>query len=180
MKRSNTDSVPFDPVVFEDPVALDTEWTRIEGIGTSFTTHKIKNINKLKIEFHASSTKRLSNFVVIGFGLMILVYGQSGPNPMISSIIGSAIIGLGVYEISNSKTIIAFNKETGYYQKRLKNDIKDSAHLKEIHAIQILPKYHYWEDKDDGTTEYYSYELNLIYHDGTRKNSITSQCLDID
>lgn len=63
----------FDPAIFGDSVAEQTDWTPAKKGGTNFRTHELIRVGPLRFEFRASIVAKLfySLFLLAGIGLII-------------------------------------------------------------------------------------------------------------
>jgi hypothetical protein len=167
----------FDPAAFADPVATKTQWTPLVSGGASFRTHKLHRASETRWEFRAGAGTLLfcGVFAVVGFA--VLSYGTSVVDEGKWFLIpfGAVFATGGILMWHFMAAPVVFDKDRGYFCKGRKKPerqidpsvLKHHVPLKEIHALQILSEY-VRSDK----SSYYSYELNLILKDGTRKNVI--------
>ncbi|WP_340104925.1 hypothetical protein [Rhodohalobacter sp. 8-1] len=183
---TNTASqVSFDPTRFDDPLATSIRWTPIESGGSNFRTHKFYTDGANQVGFKATLSAKLFSgiFILVGLGVAVGLTGsqlQSG-FPILSMdvlfplIFGLIFFGVGLYMFRSYAKPIIFDKMTGYHWKgwekpdRYRGDqkIPGSVKLDDIHALQIVSEYIRGDKKN-----YYSYELNLVTHDGQRHNVI--------
>lgn len=175
----------FDPSRFNDPIAMQTEWRPLRSGGSNFKTHKLVEVNYHRLEFKATAFARIfcMIFLLVGlavfffFGLKTIDRQEFSLQiedmfPLIFGLI-FAIVG-GVLLYFSTKPIV-FDKTYGFYWKGRKEPShtydqgvkKTSAPLSDIHALQIIS-----ERVSSSKSTYYSYELNLILHDGNRLNVI--------
>lgn len=61
----------FDPSRFNDPLALQVEWTPRKSGGANFRTHKLVQVDFNRIEFRATLVAKFfySIFLLVGVGL---------------------------------------------------------------------------------------------------------------
>lgn len=170
----------FDPSQFNDPVAVQTEWTPLKGGGTNFRTHNLIKVSDRKMEFSPSTGTRLFSGFLMGFGLSIPVYHHQVQGVVDASygpFLGAAIawgfgglffwVGLRFWMRLKGKCV--FDKSTG----RFLNDGQDYrvVSLDELHAIQLIRERMTSSDSSVGSSSrssFTSYELNLVLHDGRR------------
>lgn len=185
LKNLGTRGPAFDPARFNDPIAMQTEWRPLRSGGSNFKTHKLVEVNYHRLEFKATVFARIfcMIFLLVGlavfffFGLKTIDWQEFSVQiedifPLIFGLI-FAIVG-GVLLYFSTKPIV-FDKTYGYYWKGRKEPSqtydqsvkKTSAPLSDIHALQIIS-----ERVSSSKSTYYSYELNLILHDGSRLNVI--------
>lgn len=175
----------FDPSVFNDSVAEETEWTPLKRGGTNFRTHSLMEIDYNRLQYKISPGMMIFSLVFIAIGIgsawfisLRLGVQYSGfliethwPVLLFGGIFTTA--GLGML-YSGSKPIV-FDKISGFYWKGRKEpnismreeDLKNACRLSSIHAIQIVR-----ERVRSNKSTYYSYEINLVKKDGSRLNVI--------
>jgi len=176
---------PFDASVFDDPLALQTDWMPLKGGGSNFRTHNLVSENYNRTAFKASlGAKAFSSvFILVGLGLpsfQIYSVFQNGSAlfegdflPLL--LFGSIFSVAGALLFYSYAKPVVFDKTNGFFWKGWKapditsveNPDKHSARLSSIHAIQIISEYVRGDKKS-----YYSYELNLILKNGSRLNVI--------
>jgi hypothetical protein len=174
---------PIDPKQFGDPLALTTEWTPASRGGSNFRTHKLIQIDSLRVEFHASAAAKVF-YTIFGLaGLAFMVAFSAGHRgvrafsvdaivPFLAGLIFATAGGAMMY---TGTTPIVFDKATGYFWKGRKSpqDVPDVQSLKkcvqlvQIHALQLVSEY-----VRSGKSSYYSYELNLVLEDASRMTVI--------
>jgi len=175
----------FDASRFNDPMALQIEWTPAKPGGSSFRTHKLVKDGYNIIRFEPTIGARIFSgiFVITGVGVMILgafgIFSETGSAAVSDFLFfipfGLIFAGAGGFIYYKYSKPIVFDKLTGNYWKGFKepdhnvviSPDKNSCRLSDIHAIQLLSEY----IKSDKSS-YYSYELNLVLNDGTRLNVI--------
>jgi len=176
----------IDPIRFDDPVAMLTDWGPLKGGGTNFRTHALVEVDPEKVAFRATWGAKSLFLVFLFVGVMALVWAgtlwwqfivDSVPlgGPMFVSVFGSAFTLVGAWLYRSGTTPIVFDKRTGFFWKGRVSpeetfnsaNLKDATRLESIHAIQLLSEY-CRSDK----SSYYSYELNLILKEGERLNVI--------
>lgn len=196
--KSMVSEEPIDPSRFEDPIASKTEWEPLVEGGTSFKTHSLKADSAYKIEYIPTKGAMAVCYIFIGMGLLslILFLGQTIKNgglgmnadtimPILFFVIFS---GVGGFMRNQMKKPIVFDKNIGFYWKGYKApsevfnhaEIKDCLELKQIYAFQLLSERCSSSSSDGESSSYYSYELNIVTHDGSRFNVIDhGKVLDI-
>jgi hypothetical protein len=182
---------PFDPSMFNDPVAIKTSWSPLKGGGANFCTHKLTEVGVHRLEFKASMGAKLFYliffFVGVGvLGLYIFMSLEKGLSnfelkgtPML--LLGGAFATVGGCLYYFGTKPIVFDKHSGHFWKGRRNpehvinhdSIKTLAKLDDIHAFQLISE-HCSGDK----SSYFSYELNLIRKDSTRINVVDHGKLD--
>jgi hypothetical protein len=180
-----SESSTFDASRFNDPIAMQTEWTPLKSGGSNFRTHKLVRINNDRIEFKASWGAKLfyGIFILAGFGAMIAFSYQkigSGDFGMNIESLFPLLIGLG-FSIAGGAMLyfgtipIVFDKRFKSFWKGRKSpnmvydkeELKAFIKLEDIHAIQLISEY-----ISGKKSSYYSYELNLVLKDASRINVI--------
>ena len=168
---------------FDDPVALQTEWTPAKGGGTNFRTHRMVRVNAGRMEFRPTKGAVAFSmiFLLVGLGLVggigfaKLSSGTLDTETLIPMGIGLVFALVGGALLHFAVKPIVFDKRNEYFWKGRKapdavfdkNAIKHWAELDDIHALQIVSEY-VRGDK----SSYHSYELNLVLRDGRRINVV--------
>lgn len=180
-----TERKSFDPSRFNDPIAMQTQWTPAKRGGTNFRTHKLVEVDINRLEFKASVGAKIycSIFLFVGIAIMIIFFVveiASGiftldPEMIFPLVMGLvfAVVGGGLFYYVT--TPIVFDKYKGSFWRGRKgpDDVSDRRELKHytelenIHALQLLSEY-----CSGNKSSYYSYELNLVLKDGSRINVI--------
>jgi hypothetical protein len=177
-KLVGENTVPqFDPAAFGDPVATSTQWTPLASGGANFRTHKLYQASVTRWEFRAGIGALLFCGVFAVIGMVVLIIGAFKVNEgeWMLVLFGAIFATAGILMWYFMTAPVVFDKDRGYYCKGRKKPerqidpslLKNYAPLREIHALQILSEY----VKGDKSS-YYSYELNLILKDGTRRNVV--------
>jgi len=127
-------------------------------------------------------------FALVGFGMLgFVIYQeyQSGfalQTDFLFLVIGGIIFSaVGIILGYLGTKPIVFDREYGFYWKGRKKPNRDIEYshpelftpLNDIHALQILSEY-----IKGNKSSYYSYELNLIFRDGSRANVVDHGNLD--
>lgn len=179
-----TDRKTFDPARFNDPIALQIQWTPAKSGGTNFRTHKLVEVDINRVEFKASVAAKLfcSIFMFVGIATMIIFFVvelSSGKITLDSEMIFPLVMGLVFAVVGGSlfyyvTTPIVFDKYKGSFWRDRKGpddvgdrrELKHYTELENIHALQLLSEF------CSGKSSYYSYELNLVLKDGRRINVV--------
>lgn len=185
IKEAGRQIETFDASGFEDPLALQTDWSPLKGGGSNFRTHNLVSENYNRTAFKASLGAKLfsSVFILVGLGLpssQIYLAFQNGraffDGDFLSMLLFGtvfSIVGAALF-YSYAKPVV-FDKTNGFFWKGWKapdiasveNPGSHSTRISNIHALQIISEY-VRGDK----SSYYSYELNLVLKDGSRLNVI--------
>jgi hypothetical protein len=190
----------FDPSLFGDPIAMQTDWTPANSGGANFRTHKLVNVNSRRLEFRATIGAKLFFLSVLLFGMIFLLIGVgillgfvyqflSGglsfdiETEIIPLLFGGLIFSLfglifsffGGYLLYDGITPIVFDKQKGFFWKGRKSpdevfDKKILPYFAKLEDIHALQLISKHCSKNDGS--YYSYELNLVLENGKRINVV--------
>lgn len=185
LKKVSRKQPVFDPSVFNDSIALETQWTPLKGGGSNFQTHNLITVNYTRVEFKSTPGAKMFSFVFMAFGVGIPAWigyntvhktGQLSQSGMLFIVLfGLLFFGIGSYLFYRFAKPVIFDRTKGMYWKGWKapkgylaqDSIKEGSSIGNIHALQILAEF-VRSDK----SSYYSYELNLVLKDGSRMNVI--------
>lgn len=178
---------PFNPTTIDDPIAQQCSWRPAKGGGTNMGTHRLKESDSSRLEFKVNPGALIfpGVFAVVGFGVLIGM-GVSGivKGDLIEMGMGVLFGGIfalvGVLIMRNWSTPRIFDFSLGCYWKGRKapnpygNEWpKDSCRISDIHALQLLKERCTSSSSSSGhRSTYYSYEINLVFHDGQRLNVV--------
>ncbi len=172
----------FDPAQFNDPLAERIEWGPAKGGGTNVGTHSLREVSHERVQFKVNLLALLfpGIFMVVGIAALIgLTVGAINSGQYIlllfAFVFGGVFTSVGFFIWRSWTTPRVFDKRLGYYWRGRKEPIpgmrdgnpKDMCKLEDVHAIQLLREY-----CRGNKSSYYSYELNLVLHDGTRINVV--------
>ncbi len=173
----------FDPSMFGDPVAEQTDWMPAKRGGANFRTRKLVMVTPNRIEFRASLAAKIffGSFLLGGMGFAVGVsvshYSTGSfplnPDTLVPLIAGIGFAVVGGFLLYFGTAPIVFDKSRGFFWKGRKardgvfhsDSTKDFAGLEDVHALQLLSEYCRGSKRS-----YYSYELNLVLRDGRRIN----------
>lgn len=132
----------LDPLRFDDPVALRTNWTPVVHGGNNFCTHRLQ----LKSGLTSSSVTFRTTPAMVAFCLVFLVGGvgvavsmlvMSAETAMAISpgiLVALAVAGGGVLMLKRARAHEAsFDRTSGQCRVRAKN-----YSISEVHALQLL------------------------------------------
>jgi hypothetical protein len=175
----------FDPSVFDDPVALQTEWVPAASGGASFGTHRLIQSSANRIEFAPTLAAKLFYLLFFAIGSAMFIFhlnririaqaGLSEQDTLVPILVGAvfAVVGACLYWFVSTPRIFD-QRFAAYWRGRraptpmeLVERGNSSAPLSSIHALQLLSEY-----VSGSKNSYYSYELNLILSDGNRINVV--------
>lgn len=177
--------VDVDPTIFNDPLAMTTEWGPAKKGGASFKTHNIFQKFPGVIEFRAGFGAKLFFLVFMAVGVGALLFGliptiekgNLGLNEDTLVSLGLMVFfgGTGLLLHYFGTSPIVFDRNRGYFWKGRKDPqkefdktkIKSFTELSEVYAIQLISEFVRGDKKS-----YYSYELNLVLKDGNRLNVV--------
>jgi hypothetical protein len=188
LKRLTVEPVGFDPSGLDDPLALRIEWSPARGGGASFRTHKLVQVDPMRLEFRASGGALVfyAVFLLMGIGVLVgfSIASSSGaltadgswtPAFLLPMAVGLVFTVAGGSMLYFGAAPIVFDKRRGEfwkgrtapYEVTRRDDLKHYAALEQIHALQLVSEYCRSSD-----SSYYSYELNLVLEDGSRINVV--------
>ena len=170
----------IDTARFEDPIADETEWTSLAGIGASFRTHKLVSAGSKRIEFRASMGTRLLFLTLLLAGLaatttFISKWGSKGAESFAADrgliIFGLLFTSVGSVMYYLLTAPIVFDKPVGFFWRGRKSPervsdistIKHLAQLDAIHALQLVSSR--WSNERGS---WRVYEVNLVLGNGNR------------
>ena len=175
---NNRDS--FFPSQFNDPLALEVDWTPARSGGANFQTRKLVKVDPNRIVFRSTITALVFSliFLLLGSGMLIAFAVQILKTNEFSfemETIGLLFAGC-VFALAGGLLLylysvpIVFDKRKGCFWKGKNPDRvgdrrtrKNYADLKQIHALQLISEY-----VRGNKSSYYSYELNLVLKNGKR------------
>jgi hypothetical protein len=180
LQRLVRQPIPVDPSRFGDPHALRTEWTPLEAGGSSFRTHRLRQVDAGRAEFRAAPAARLfyGIFVLMGAGFPIGIIASqtfssglsAGPWMLFPVVGGAVFMAIGATLMYRATAPVVFDGARGLFWKgRTEPDQlglppqNNWARFGDIHALQLIS-----EHVTGGESSYYSYELNLVLEDGRR------------
>ncbi len=166
----------------DDPIAAETDWSAAASGGTNFRTHRLVQLSPVRAEFRLAFGAMLFCWIfcvlglgAIGFGLATLLGAiPKGPPWWLITPIGLvfASVGVGMWW-SMARPRVFDMQDLWYWRGKRPTDrdaveaCKHAAPLDRVHAIQIISEHCRGND-----SSYYSYEVNLVLHDGSRVNVI--------
>ena len=179
----------FDPSKFDDPVAMQIDWTPTKLGGKSFRSHKLVEPNSERLEFRLTTRAKLSSlmFLVVGFLVVVAYFCEvlfggwqvDGDNLCLLGF-GLVIMIVGGSVLYFCSAPIVFDRRRGFFWIGRKNPehvfnkgtLKHFAELEQIHALQLISKLVVTGSQLD-YSRYFSYELNLVLEDGKRINVLS-------
>ncbi|WP_298350423.1 hypothetical protein [uncultured Dokdonia sp.] len=177
-----TKTTAFDPGVFNDELASKVSWSPKAGGGANFKTKSLVKISDSELQYKASSFGKIFGALFIIFPIVFILVGTTTliktgfkVEALIFVLIPLIFIGVGIFIIKKFNSTITFNKSSGYFHKSKKKEVtslavQENAHnfkLDTIKALQILP-----ERVRGDKSSYTSYEINLVFEDGSRYNIV--------
>jgi len=173
--------VPDDVLVSVDAhTDITTEWSPLIKRGANFCTSKFVQIdaNTMKSKAAAGAILFFSFFLIIPSGILAGILGSPRNSiPILLIIVLSIMILVGITGLYSTTRPVIFDKNKGVFisgraktdNTEIPNHSKKSALLDDIHALQLLSSFN---PGSSNSRPYYSYELNLVLHDGERINVI--------
>ncbi|EAQ40133.1 hypothetical protein MED134_05249 [Dokdonia sp. MED134] len=177
-----TKTTAFDPGVFNDELASKVSWSPEAGGGANFKTKSLVKISDSELQYKASSFGKIFGALFIIFPIVFILVGTTTiiktgfkVEALIFVLIPLIFIGVGIFIIKKFNSTITFNKSSGYFHRSKKKEVtsltvQEDAHnykLDTIKALQILP-----ERVRGNKSSYTSYEINLVFEDGSRYNIV--------
>lgn len=174
----------FDVSKFNDDVALKTEWIPLKGGGKNFGSHQLKKIDNNRVEFKSSAAGKIFSLVFLIAGAYLAYSGFSKlevpldqifeSNGWLPILAGLVFFFMGTSFFSRLSIPIIFDKSKGMFWKGRKapeRNLKgnNAKNLSDIHALQILRES---VRSSSNQKSYKSFELNLVFKDGSRMNVV--------
>ena len=168
----------------DDPVASKVSWSPAKPGGANFKAHHMDAVdNKLIVRRSGKAKAFASIFIVPGFGAVLI----GAPWAFIAGnfllgifaiVWGGLFGGMGWFLFQEKQFV--FDKQSGVYYRgkafvhnaaaRSKDQgSKNQGKLSRIHAIQLLSE-RITSSGDEGSSNYLSYELNLVFENAERIN----------
>lgn len=183
----------IDPAVFDDPVALKTEWSPVKGGGSNFRTHALRLTPEGRAVFRptAGFLAFCGLFLFVGLAIdiavtvAILKAGKSllSAEWLMPVGIGSVFAVVGGCLLAFGAQPVVFDKQAGSVWTGWREPRQNFEHgseksgilcaLDDVHAVQIVSEY-----LRGNKSSYTSYELNLVRVDGTRINVVDHGDID--
>ncbi|HEX2945190.1 MAG TPA: hypothetical protein VHT96_04470 [Clostridia bacterium] len=155
----------INPMMFNDPLALKTDWKQCNMLGSNFCSEKLVRTEPNRAEFRSTNGVLAMYIGFIAVGSAILILSKLSSIEAILFGLMFILIGAGLILFANKHTV--FDKTTSSFFKGRKKAEKASAILSNIHAIQLIAKI------VRGKKIYYCYELNLVLNNAERINIIS-------
>jgi hypothetical protein len=164
-----------------DPVALKISWDPLKPGGSNFKSQKM-SVNKDSIVIEKSASAILFSLIFTVPGALGVFVGSPyfflkgeifGGIFMI--IWGTLFGAAGVFLLKSDKKV-TFDKKSGSYYRGKElirisvNNIEQQGKLEDIYSIQLISERIQSSSSDGGSSNFRSYELNLIFKDGARVN----------
>ena len=150
--RRSSPAVP-DPALFNDPLALETDWVPLTSRGASFRTTTL-TANGARLTYRQSAG-------LWAFGLLfVLVGGASVVDGGSWRLLGFLFVAVGLFVLwPRTRSFDGHEHECRLGRRVIP--------FGEIHALQIIGKQVHGDEMT-----YRSYELNLVLRDGSRANVV--------
>lgn len=175
-------SVP--PSHFNDPIALETEWTGYPGGGQDY---RLRKVSSTRWEFHRSGSLVLwvVLLIIVGLGILIIpayhlparLSEVGNPNFLVPVLMSVFFITTALLILGGSSKRLVFDKECGclFKARGSANVGVGSSHpesrweLDRIHALQLIAR-HYIDPDATIRSKTTVYETNLVLVDASRLN----------
>ncbi|HQO10025.1 MAG TPA: hypothetical protein PLK90_04095 [Clostridiales bacterium] len=187
MKKKET--ALFDASVFNDPAAIETEWTPVSRGGSNFKTHNLVNKELSRLEFRAGAGMTVFLSVFMFFGIIFasvptfFILSEGGNESWVAAfpvLFGLFFASIGFIAYRSGAKPIVFDKSTGLFWKSwtepnlmLNQTYQNYTRLADIRALQII-----LEHVRGNKSSYTSYELNLVMKDRSRINVVDHGNID--
>jgi len=165
----------------DDPVAQKVKWEPAKGGGSNFKTQELEE-SPLLYKIVPTNSAKLFSLVFLIPGLAALFIGcpymfyLGNVFPALFLIVWGAMFSAVGYFMIKSNITATFDKSSGRYvigkvnQNKPQKGRMESGWLQDIHAIQLLSERIRSSSSSGGSSQYTSYELNLVFKDGERLN----------
>jgi len=159
----------IDPIIFNDPVALRTEWKPLVMGGSNVRTHEAIQVYGNRIEFKNTFIMKAIPIILLVIAFIILYFGKLSEmihtrNFSLDQFTAQAMIEergliwaapviiflfIALLSLIHTRKAIIFDKTFGYYWKGSRGsgpgfnpaNQKQSVKLDEIHALQIIAEF---------------------------------------
>jgi hypothetical protein len=152
------------PEIFNDPLALETQWKQCNMTGANFCTEKLVRLDPNRMEFCSTKGVLALYSACILMGIAILVASKLSSLELI--LFGTVFILLGAFLILFTNKHTVFDKSTLSFFKE-KKKAEQPGDINNIHAIQLITKI------IRGKKRYFCYELNLVMNNAERVNIVS-------
>ncbi len=159
----------FDPASLGDPVATKTAWTPLRKGGTNVCLHRLSHPGPDRLGFRPTFLGVLGPLLIMGIGAGVMGAIPSLPVAgahYLFAFFAMVLIGPGAFLFG--ARMMLWTLQPRVFDRRqgvLSRGWSASIDLATIHALQIIT-----EVCTSKSTQYFSYELNLVLADGKRVN----------
>jgi len=177
LKASNTNALDISR--FEDDVAEATEWVPLNTASANFNVYKLVSVTPNLLQYRATLGAKLFAGVFMTAGTAFLIallvsrhkYSLEDIIPLLICI-GFVVAGAWMlYSLSTPKL---FDLRARHYLNG-RNHNKSIVPFNDMHALQLIPNSVYGSDGSD----FYNYQLNLVFSSGERINICYYNTLEI-
>ena len=158
-EKQAREAAPVNPVVFNDPIAMNTQWIPLVPGGSNFGTHRLVELDATRLAMKKSVGLYLFGTLFLTVGMTVIVVGAFN-GAWLASLFGLPFAAAGAFVILPQS--ILFDGSSRQFSTR-KRQVAFSA----IHAVQVVKEHVSGEDSN-----FWSYELNLVLKDGERINVV--------
>lgn len=155
----------INPDLFNDPLALKTDWKQCNMLGSNFCSEKLVRTDPNRVEFRRTKGVLAMYIGFIAVGAAILILSKLSSVEAILFGLMFILIGAGLILFADKHTV--FDKTTSSFSKGRRKAEQASCDISSIHAIQLIAKI------VRGKKSYYCYELNLVLNNVERINIIS-------
>lgn len=170
---------PVDPVQFNDPVALQTEWKAVRTSRSGASSNKLIQKDANLLAYKPSLMGRIMGiiFALAGSSVIAVYFSLTDDQAIVLLVVGLIFAAAGVLIFFQASTPVAFDKSIGMFYKGRKQqkladaaDTKHTARFSDIHAIQMISRLESTSSNNNNTpTRFYTvFDMNLVRHDGER------------
>ncbi|MCB0639091.1 MAG: hypothetical protein KDC54_20820 [Lewinella sp.] len=160
---------PVDPSLFNDPLAEQLDWQPVRKGGDGFRTHQLERTELHLMEITPTRGLLLFASAIMALPLLGMVFLLSQDDIPVFVFFFCGLASLfGLFMLYRAKKVTVFDQRsrmcTGYFRS-WGNWFPPARHIPfdQIHALQILR-----ERVRSKNHNYWSYELNLVLHNGER------------
>ncbi len=159
-----------------DEIANRISWSPAKSGGSTFVSHKIKQLSSSVLKVKGTSTLKIFGwtFLLVGLHYLIIEFYTEFLNGVLQTQgvlktvqlffkAGGPFFLIGLVFVLKFNVTSVFDKRRFHFKKG-----KHSISLSEIYAIQLITEF--VEGNGGSSSSFYSHELNLVLHTGDRIN----------
>lgn len=186
--RAMTDTQPVIPPDQEDPLAGQISWSPVKTGGSNFCSHRLKQARDGHYGFQptpaAVAWHAMFLALAIGFVVAPFLLGAWSRKPAVE--VSFTFIGIGlvvligvVFSLRELYRLVHIDIEAGWIwlfkpapdklrYEQIQADTDHYVRIEDVHALQVVAE----RCRPGRENEFFSYELNIVRHDGTRVNLV--------